>query len=176
MSVRVELLHTTPARDIGRRRTTGPVLATAAVVLGLAVSAVAAFAQSQPAIVFPPPADFLDAAPVAKPETRSETTAKPKVETRAKPAPIVGTPLPPPRPAQAEAKPETGSEAEPAKRVDRLEPETKPARRSQKLAYLPAPAGSWNRDDGTCRPPRIVIDDYWRGGPIIDCRGRFRPR
>lgn len=185
MSVRLELLHTTPAREAGRRRTTGPVLATAAVVLGLAVSAVAAFAQSQPGTVFPPPADFTDAAPAASPpaspetrteakseaksETRVETKAAPKVQSKAKPAAAHEAPLPPPRPAQVENK----TEPEPAKRLER---ETRPTRRSQKLAYLPAARDSWNRQDGICLPPRIVIDDYWRGGPIIDCHGRFRPR
>jgi hypothetical protein len=181
MSVRFELLHTTPAREAGRRLTTGPVLATAAVVLGLAVSAVAAFAQSQPDTVFPPPADFTDAAPAAsqparseakseaKSETRVETKAAPKVQIKARPAAAPDAPLPPPRPVQAENK----MEPEPAKRLER---ETRPARRSQKLAYLPAARDSRKRHDGFCLPPRIVIDDYWRGGPIIDCHGRFRPR
>jgi hypothetical protein len=189
MSVRLELLHATPAREAGRRLTTGPVLATAAVVLGLAVSAVAAFAQSQPGTVFPPPADFTDAAPAAsqpassearteakseaksdaKSETSVETKAAPKVQIKARPAAAPDAPLPPPRPVQAENK----MEPEPAKRLER---ETRPARRSQKLAYLPAARDSRKRHDGFCLPPRIVIDDYWRGGPIIDCHGRFRPR
>ncbi|WP_156640152.1 hypothetical protein [Bosea sp. PAMC 26642] len=90
---------------------------------------------------------------------------------------IVSAPLPPPRPARTEAE-DDEVPAPRAKRSNRLAAEAQPARRTANLAYAPAgPVGSWNRgDDGACRRPSIVIDDYWRGGPIINCRGGFRPR
>jgi len=68
----------------------------------------------------------------------------------------VALPLPQPRPALPPA-------ARPAAPI--------PAPRE---ARVPAPRAAFRASDNACVRPRIVIDDYYRGGPLVDCRGLRR--
>lgn len=114
----------------------------------------------------------------AKPETANAEAAKADVpKPEAKPAPaaapkVVAVPRPPVRPAAPlPPKPATAEAETPARAAGRIVPAV------PRAAPVVAPAAAPTRlAQAGCPRPRIIIDDYYPGGPIIPCRSAYRLR
>lgn len=125
-------------------------------------------------------------APVAESEEpASETASAPKQAPATMPTPVarpaapapkqareerkaVSAPSPMPAPARAEAAP---AEKTQERAPQRREMQARTERRERRTAMVER-----SQPSRRCARPAIVIDDYYRGGPLIGCDGRFRPR